>query len=334
MIQFTAKQISEFLSGTVEGDGDRPVRNVAGIEDAKEGDLCFLGDPKYLHYLATTRASAVLMSRHIVYDGKTPATIIRVDNARAAMAMLLGEVARVLNPPRRGIEEGAYISEDVEVPEDAYIGAGAYIGQGVHLGQGVQIYPQTFIGDRSIIGDHSVLYAGVKVYHNCCIGNNCIVHSGAVIGSDGFGFEPDEKGVYHKVPQIGTVIIEDDVEIGANTTVDRAMMGETRIRRNTKIDNLCQIAHNVQIGESTILCAQVGIAGSTKIGSHCTLTGQVGVTGHIEIADGCMFGAKSGVAGTIRKAGQYMGMPAIEANRWRRAQAVYRRLPDIYKQLP
>ena len=327
-MEFSANQISQLLGGTVEGDGNRTVHNVAGIETAQAGDLCFLGDDKYIHYLADTKASVVLLSRNIAFDGRTSATIILVDNARAAMAALLGEVAKVLNPPRRGVEAGAHISEDVSVPDDAYIGAGAYIGKGVRLGAGVQVYPQTYIGDGVVVGDRTVLYAGVKVYYGCRVGNDCILHSGVVIGSDGFGFEPDEQGVYHKVPQIGTVVIEDDVEIGANTTVDRAMMGETRIGKNTKIDNLC-----VQIGESTVLCAQVGIAGSTKIGSHCTLTGQVGVAGHIEIADGCMFGAKSGVAGTIRKAGQYMGMPAIEANRWRKAQAVYRRLPDIYRKL-
>lgn len=332
-MKFSAKQISALLGGTIEGDGERKVWNVSGIESAKEGDLCFLGDAKYVHYLEETKASVVLLSRGIDFAGKSNATIIRVDNARGAMAMLLGEVAKVLNPAKKGVEKGAFVSEGVDVPEDAYIGSGAYIAKGVRLGAGVQIYPQTYIGDGVAIGDGSVLYAGVKVYYGCRIGKGCILHSGVVIGSDGFGFEPDEQGVYHKVPQIGTVVIEDDVEIGANTTVDRAMMGETRIRRNTKIDNLCQIAHNVQIGESTVLCAQVGIAGSTKVGSHCTLTGQVGVAGHIEIADGCMFGAKSGVAGTIRKAGQYMGMPAIEANRWRRAQAVYRRLPDIYRKL-
>lgn len=332
-MQFSANQISQLLGGTVEGDGGRMVSNVAGIENAGEGDLCFLCEDKYVRYLPETRASVVLLSRGIAFDGQTGATLVRVENARAAMALLLGEVAKAMNPPRKGVEPGAFVSEGVEVPEDAYIGAGAYIGRSVRIGKGVQVYPQTYIGDGAVIGDRTVLYAGVKIYYGCRIGCGCILHSGAVIGSDGFGFEPDGQGVYHKVPQIGTVVIEDDVEIGANTTVDRAMMGETRIGRNTKIDNLCQIAHNVRIGESTVLCAQVGIAGSSKIGSRCTLTGQVGVAGHIEIADGCVFGAKSGVAGTIRKAGQYMGMPAIEAGRWRRAQAVFRRLPEIYRQL-
>ena len=333
MLAFSARQISPLLGGSIEGDADRSVHNVSGIETAKEGDLCFLCDAKYLPYLATTQASVVLLSRQLVYEGTTQATLIRVDNARGAMAVLLGEVAKVLNPPRHGVETGAVVSEGVTVPEDAYIGAGAYIGKGVQLGKGVQIYPQAYVGDGVHIGDGTVLYAGVKVYYGCLIGANCILHSGAVIGSDGFGFEPDADGVLRKVPQIGRVVIEDDVEIGANTTVDRAMMGETRIGRNTKIDNLCQVGHNVQIGESTVLCAQVGIAGSTRVGSHCMLTGQVGVAGHLEIADGCVIGAQSGVSHSLTAAGQYMGSPALDAARWRRAQAVYRRLPELYKKI-
>lgn len=333
MIEFSANQISQLLGGSVEGDGNRTVHNVAGIETAKEGDLCFLGEAKYLPLLRTTQASVVLLSRGLDYDGATAATLIRVDNARGAMAMLLREVAKVLNPARHGVEQGAYVSEGVTIPADAYIGAGAYIGKGVQLGKGVQIYPQTYVGDGVKIGDNTVLYAGVKVYYGCLIGSQCILHSGVVIGSDGFGFEPDSDGVLQKVPQIGRVVIEDDVEIGANTTVDRAMMGETRIGKNTKIDNLCQIAHNVQIGEGTVLCAQVGIAGSTRVGSHCMLTGQVGVAGHIEIADGVVVGAQSGVSHSLPKAGQYMGSPAMDAARWRRAQAVYRRLPELYKKI-
>jgi len=207
----------------------------------------------------------------------------------------------------------------VSVPANAYVGAFAYIGKNVRLGKGVQIYPHVFIGDNVVIGDNTILYAGVKVYAHCRVGADCILHAGVVIGSDGFGFEPDAQGVNQKIPQIGNVLIEDDVEIGANTTIDRAMMGSTIIRRNVKIDNLVQIGHNVEVGESTFLCAQVGIAGSSKIGKHCILTGQVGVAGHIEIADNCIFGAQSGIAGNIRKPGQYMGSPAIDASIWRRA---------------
>ena len=211
------------------------------------------------------------------------------------------------------------MSEGVILPEEAYVGAFTYIGKNVRIGKGVQLYPNVYIGDNVTIGDHTVLYAGVKVYYNCIIGANCILHAGVVIGSDGIGFEPDAQGVNQKIPQIGNVVIEDDVEIGANTTVDRAMMGSTIIRRNAKIDNLVQVAHNVEVGESTFLCAQVGIAGSSKIGKHCILAGQVGIAGHIEIADNCIFGAQTGVPNSVKKPGMYMGYPAIDASVWRRA---------------
>ena len=197
----------------------------------------------------------------------------------------------------------------------------------------MQIYPHTYIGDNVRIGDNTILYSGVKIYYNCVVGQDCILHAGVVVGSDGFGFEPDTKGVNQKLPQIGNVIIEDDVEIGANTTVDRAMMGSTIIRRNTKIDNLVQVAHNVEVGESTFLCAQVGIAGSTKVGAHCILAGQVGVAGHIEVTDNCVFGAQSGIAGSVRKAGMYQGSPAIDAMNWRRSSVGFKQLPDIMKRL-
>jgi len=321
------------LGGEIIGDKSRMVGNVAGLEVAKAGDLCFLGDDKYLPYLTTTQASVVLISRGIAYEGETSATLIRVENARGAMAQLLSAVAEVLNPKRRGIEQPAYITEGVAVPEDAYIGAMAYIGRNVRLGKGVQIYPQVYIGDNVVIGDNTILYPGVKIYYNCQVGKDCILHAGVVIGSDGFGFEPDAQGIYHKVPQIGVVVIEDDVEIGANTTIDRAMMGETRIKKNTKLDNLIQIGHNVQVGESTVLCAQVGVAGSSTIGNHCMLTGQVGVAGHINIVDGCVFGGQSGVTGNIKKPGMYIGTPAIEAGVGRRVMAVMKHLPEMWEKI-
>ena len=235
------------------------------------------------------------------------------------MGQLLGLVSKAMSPAKKGVEQPCFIAEGVTVPEDAYVGAFAYIGKNVRLGAGVQIYPNVYIGENVTIGDHTVLYAGVKVYAHCVIGKDCVLHAGVVVGSDGFGFEPDAAGVNHKIPQIGNVIIEDDVEIGANSTIDRAMMGSTIIRKNAKLDNLVQIAHNVEIGESTFCCAQVGVAGSTKVGKHCVLAGQVGVAGHIEIADNCVFGAQSGVANNVRKPGTYMGYPAIDANIWRRA---------------
>ena len=323
-MEFSAQQIAVVLGGKLLGNPNAKVSDVAPIESAQAQHLAFITEEKYMPYLETTQAGVVLVTKSLMDNYPSPISpqqtaIIIVENARAAMGQLLGLVSKTMNPPRKGIEQPAFISEGVQVPEDAYIGAFAYIGKNVKLGKGVQIYPHVFIGDNVIIGDHTVLYDGVKVYYNCQVGAHCILHAGVVVGSDGFGFEPDAQGVNQKIPQIGNAIIEDDVEIGANTTVDRAMMGSTIIHRNVKIDNLVQIAHNVEVGESTFLCAQVGIAGSTKIGKHCILAGQVGVAGHIEIADNCVFGAQTGVPNSIRKAGVYMGYPAIDASIWRRA---------------
>ena len=332
-MEFSAQQIAMLLGGKVTGDSNRKVSDVGPIESAHEGQLSFLCDAKYLPYLPQTGASIVLMTESIVFDGQTNATLIRVENARAAMGQLLALVAKAMNPAKQGVEQPSFISEGVAVPEDAYIGAFAYIGKNVQLGKGVQIYPHTYIGDNVKIGDNTILYSGVKVYYNCVIGQDCILHAGVVIGSDGFGFEPDAKGVNQKLPQIGNVIIEDDVEIGANTTVDRAMMGSTIIHRNAKLDNLVQVAHNVEVGESTFMCAQVGVAGSTKVGSHCVLAGQVGVAGHITIADNCVFGAQSGIANHVKKSGMYQGSPIIDAMNWRRSVVGFKQLPDLMKRL-
>ena len=321
------------LGGKVTGDANRKVSDVGPIESAHEGQLSFLCDAKYLPHLPQTGASVVLMTESIPFDGETNATLIRVENARAAMGQLLSLVAKAMNPAQKGVEQPSFVSEGVVIPDDAYIGAFAYIGKNVQLGKGVQIYPHTYIGDNVKIGDNTILYSGVKVYYNCVIGKDCILHAGVVVGSDGFGFEPDAKGVNQKLPQIGNVIIEDDVEIGANTTIDRAMMGSTIIRRNAKLDNLVQVAHNVEIGESTFMCAQVGVAGSTKVGSHCILAGQVGVAGHITIADNCVFGAQSGIANHVKKSGMYQGSPIIDAMNWRRSVVGFKQLPDIMKRL-
>ena len=332
-MEFSAQQIAMLLGGKIIGDANRKVSDVGPIESAHEGQLSFLCDAKYLPHLSQTGASVVLMTDSITFEGETNATLIRVENARAAMGQLLALVAKAMNPAKQGIEQPCFVSEGVTIPEDAYIGAFAYIGKNVQLGKGVQIYPHTYIGDNVKIGDNTILYSGVKVYYNCVIGKDCILHAGVVIGSDGFGFEPDAKGVNQKLPQIGNVIIEDDVEIGANTTVDRAMMGSTIIRRNAKLDNLVQVAHNVEIGESTFMCAQVGVAGSTKVGGHCILAGQVGVAGHINIADNCIFGAQSGVANNVKKSGMYQGSPAIDAMNWRRSSVGFKQLPDLMKKI-
>ena len=332
-MEFSAQQIAMLLGGKIMGDANRKVSDVGPIESAHEGQLSFLCDAKYLPHLSQTGASVVLMTDSIVFEGETNATLIRVENARAAMGQLLSLVAKAMNPAKQGVEQPSFVSEGVAIPEDAYIGAFAYIGKNVQLGKGVQIYPHTYIGDNVKIGDNTILYSGVKVYYNCVIGKDCILHAGVVIGSDGFGFEPDAKGVNQKLPQIGNVIIEDDVEIGANTTVDRAMMGSTIIHRNAKLDNLVQVAHNVEIGESTFMCAQVGVAGSTKVGGHCILAGQVGVAGHITIADNCVFGAQSGIANNVKKSGMYQGSPIIDAMNWRRSVVGFKQLPDLIKKI-
>lgn len=333
MMKFSAQQIAALLGGKVIGDANRLVWDVGSIENAQEGQLSFVCDAKYIVHLPQTKASVVLMTESIRFEGETNATLILVENARSAMGQLLTLVAKAMNPDKKGIEQPCFINEGVVIPEDAYIGAFTHIGKNVQLGKGVQIYPHTYIGDNVCIGDNTILYSGVKIYYNCVIGKHCILHAGVIVGSDGFGFEPDANGVNQKLPQIGNVIIEDDVEIGANTTVDRAMMGSTIIRRNAKIDNLVQVAHNVEVGESTFLCAQVGIAGSTKVGAHCVLAGQVGVAGHIEITERCIFGAQSGVAGNVRKSGMYQGSPAIDAMNWRRSSVGFKQLPDMMKKL-
>ena len=332
-MEFSAQQIAMLLGGKITGDANRKVSDVGPIESAQEGQLSFLCDAKYIHHLSNTNASVVLMTESIAFDDKINATLIRVENARAAMGQLLSLVAKAMNPSKQGVEQPSFVSEGVQVPDDAYIGAFAYIGKNVQIGKGVQIYPHTYIGDNVKIGDNTILYSGVKVYYNCVIGKDCILHAGVVIGSDGFGFEPNAQGVNQKLPQIGNVIIEDDVEIGANTTVDRAMMGSTFIRRNAKLDNLVQVAHNVEIGESTFMCAQVGVAGSTKVGGHCILAGQVGVAGHITIADNCVFGAQSGIANHVKKPGLYQGSPIIDAMNWRRSVVGFKQLPDLMKKL-
>jgi UDP-3-O-[3-hydroxymyristoyl] glucosamine N-acyltransferase len=326
-MEFSAQQIAALLGGALYGNANAKVSDVAPVEQAQSHHLAFITEEKYLPFLETTKAGVILITRSVVEgkiafpegEGKAGPAVILVDNARGAMGQLLGIVSKAMNPPKRGIEQPSFVSEGVTIPDDAYVGAFAYIGKNVQLGKGVQIYPNVYIGDNVQIGDNTILYAGVKIYAHCVVGKDCILHAGVVVGSDGFGFEPDAQGVNQKIPQIGNVIIEDDVEIGANTTIDRAMMGSTIVRKNAKIDNLVQIAHNVEVGESTFLCAQVGIAGSTKVGKHCILAGQVGVAGHIEITDNCIFGAQTGIPNSIRKPGQYMGYPAIDAGTWRRA---------------
>lgn len=337
-MEFSASQIAMLLGGKIIGDGNKKVSDVAPIEQAAEGKLSFLCDEKFVGELAHIEGGVVLISKPLLISPggeeiipETGATLILVENARGAMAELLKLVAKAMNPAKKGIEQPSFVSEGVEIPEDAYVGAFAYIGKNVKIGKGAQIYPQVYVGDNCVIGENTILYSGVKIYYNCVVGKDCILHSGCVVGADGFGFEPDQNRVNQKVPQIGNVIIEDDVELGANTCVDRAMMGSTIVRKNAKVDNLVQIAHNCQVGESDFLCAQVGLAGSTNIGKHCILTGQVGVAGHLTIADDCIFGAKSGISSDVKKPGMYQGAPIMDAITFRRASAVIKQLPDMYR---
>lgn len=333
-MKFTAQQIAAFVGGEVIGNPSVEVHDVSPIEQGLAGTLSYVTDQRFMPALAGTGASVVLLTRDL-YDASLTcsATLILVPNARQAIGQLLQGVAEFLRPRKKGVEQPSHIDESVALPDDAYIGAFAYIGKGVKLGKGVQIYPQAYIGDYTTIGDNTIIYSGVKIYDHCTVGRDCIIHSGCVIGADGFGFEPDAEGINRKIPQIGVVVIEDDVEIGANTTIDRAMMGETRVKTNVKIDNLVQVAHNVQVGESTFLCSQVGIAGSSSVGKHCILAGQVGVANRVSVADNVICGAQAGVAGSIRQAGTYQGSPAMDAGNWRRAAVVFKYLPDMRRDI-
>ena len=323
-----------FLHGEVIGDPNAKVNDLAKIEEGQPGKLSFLSNPKYTEYLYTTQSSIVLLDTSIEVDSAktyTP-TLVKVADARAAMGLLLNMVQEALNPKKRGIEQPAFIAEGVSVPEDAYVGAFAYIAKGATIGEGSQIYPQTYIGENVKIGKNCLIYAGVKIYHDCVIGDNCILHSGCVIGADGFGFAPVD-GQLQKISQIGNVILEGDNEIGANTCIDRAVMGHTVVGKGTKMDNLVQIGHNVVMEQNNIFCSQVGVAGTTKIGAWNTFAGQVGVAGQLTIGNQNVFGAQSGIPGNIKDGQVLMGTPVIPAKEWAR-QAVYlKRLPDMQKDI-
>lgn len=309
-MKVTAGQIAALVKGDVEGDPNIIINNFSKIEEGQDGCITFLANPKYLHYAYTTKASAILVHKDFVAEKPITATLIKVDDPYATLAELL-KMVQSQNAPKEGVESPVYISEGVEVPEGIYLGAFSYLGAGVKIGRNVKIYPQCYVGDNVTIGDNTILYAGVKIYYNCEIGSNCILHSGVVVGGDGFGFAPD-NGKYTKIAQIGNVIIEDDVEIGANTAVDRATMGSTIIRRGVKLDNLIQIAHNVEVGEHTVMAAQVGISGSTKIGHHNMIGGQCGLAGHITVGNNNKIGAQSGIHSNIGDEKSLIGYPAVD----------------------
>lgn len=329
-MKLTPKLIASYINGTVEGDENTPIVGFAKIEEAKPGEITFIANPKYSHFIYQTKASAVLVSNDFNVEGEVSPVLIRVADPYVALADLLNKMQSG-RQKRSGIEQPCFISEGVEIPEDAYIGAFAYIGKGASIGKGAQIYPQAYVGDGVSIGEESVIRSGVRIYEECEIGSRCIIHSGCVIGADGFGFAPLPDGTYEKIPQIGKVVIEDDVEIGANTTVDRATFGCTRIGRGTKLDNLIQVAHNVEIGRGNVMAAQVGIAGSTKIGDYNQIGGQVGLAGHIRIGNMNQIGAQSGIATNVGDKKRMLGTPAMDAMLYAKTSVYIKRLGELFR---
>ena len=331
-MEFSAKQIAEFIHGKIEGDEDATVNTFAKIEEGKKGAISFLSNPKYTHYLYDTESSVVLVDEALELTRQTKATLIRVSNAYESVAKLL-QLYESMKPKKQGIDSMAFVSSTAKIGEGCYVGAFAYIGDNVEIGDNCQIYPHATIYDNTKIGNNCIIYPNASIYHDCRIGNNVTLHSGCVIGADGFGFAPSQDG-YDKIPQIGIVTIEDNVEIGANTCVDRSTMGSTYIRNGVKLDNLIQIAHNVEVGKNTVMAAQVGVAGSTKVGEWCMFGGQVGMAGHITIADRTNVGAQAGIPGNVRKPDTtILGTPAYDAKGFMRSSAIFRKLPDMYAQL-
>jgi len=331
-MQFSAQDIAGLLKGTVEGDPSVTVGTLAKIEEGHSGALSFLSNPKYEQYLYTTDASIVIVNNDLQLAQPVKATLIRVENAYSAFSVLL-EQYNTFKLAKSGIEEPCFIHPSAKLGQNVYVGAFAYIGPDVKIGDNSKIYPHTYIGDNVTIGDNTTLFANVKVYFDCVIGNKVTIHSGTVIGSDGFGFAPNADGTYTKVAQIGNVVLEDDVEIGSNTTVDRATMGSTIIRKGVKLDNLIQIAHNVEIGRNTVIAAQTGISGSTKIGENVILGGQVGVAGHLSIAKGTQVQAQSGLGRNTQENTKWGGSPAFAFGANARSNVVLQRLPDLEKKI-
>jgi len=333
-MEFTVGQIADLLGGQIEGDAAGKIRALAKIEDAEAGSLAFLSNLKYEHFIYKTGATAVIVAKDLVLKEPVSPALIRVDDPYSSFTRLLEEYQKALAAAKTGVENPAFIGENSTIGENFYRGAFSYIGHGCQIGQNVKIYPQVYIGDQVQIGDNTTIYAGARLYANTIIGRNCTIHAGAVIGSPGFGFAPQKDGTYRDIPQTGNVILEDNVNIGANTTIDCATLGSTIIKEGTKIDNLVQIAHNVEVGKHTVIASQTGISGSTKIGNNCVLAGQVGIVGHISIADKTTIGAQSGVSKSISESGLIIqGSPAFDYKQNLRSLAVFRKLPELQKQL-
>ncbi len=332
-MKFKASDIAGFLQGEVVGDSNVVVTSVSKIEEGAPGTLAFLANPKYEHYLYQTKASIVLVNKSMTLRKEVPATLIKVDDAYQAFASLLDLYVQAKKDTRQGIEQPSYIDPSASTGEDIYVGTFTTIGKNTKIGKGVKIFPQVHIGDDVTIGDDCIIYAGARIYDDSVIGSHCIIHSGAVIGSDGFGFAPTDNGSYKKIPQIGNVVLEDHVEIGANTTIDCGTVGSTIIRTGAKIDNLVQIAHNCEVGENTVIAAQTGLAGTTKVGKNCRFGGQVGLAGHLTIGDNVEIGAQSGVSRSIKDNESLLLTPAFNIKDAAKSAIIFRNLPDMRKDL-
>lgn len=328
-MEFTAEAIAGFLKGEIEGNPEIKVSTVAKIEEGHSGALSFLANPKYEHYIYSTESSIVLVNKSFVPSSGIKATLIRVDNAYEAFATLLRLVDQS-KPRKKGIHPTAVIETSAKIGSDVFIGPYSYIGENCVIGDGCSVYPNSYIGDNTKLGNNCTLNPGVTIYHDCVIGEGCIIHAGSVIGGDGFGFAPQSESEYMKIPQLGNVILEDHVEIGANVTIDRATMGSTIIRKGVKLDNLIQIGHNVEVGENTVMAAQTGIAGSSKIGKNCMFGGQVGISGHVKVSNGTKIGAQAGIPGDIREENSVLlGTPAFDLKQFLRSTVVFKKLPEM-----
>ena len=328
-MEFSAKQIAEFIHGTIVGDENATVHTFAKIEEGVPGAISFLSNPKYTHYIYETKSSIVLVNNDFTPEKPVSATLIKVANAYESVAKLL-TLYEMSKPRKTGIHPLAFIDPTAKVGKDVYIGAFAFVGENATVGDGTAIHPHATVCENATVGENSILYPNVTIYHDCRVGNRCILHAGCVIGADGFGFAPTPEG-YEKIPQIGIVIVEDDVEIGANTCVDRSTMGATIVHRGVKLDNLIQIAHNVEVGSHTVMASQVGVAGSTKVGEWCMFGGQVGLAGHIHVGNHINIGAQSGVPSTVK--GDHrniLGSPAIDARQFFKCSAAYKNLPEMF----
>ncbi|WP_243471992.1 UDP-3-O-(3-hydroxymyristoyl)glucosamine N-acyltransferase [Winogradskyella sp. MH6] len=331
-MKFTAEQIAGILEGTVVGDPNIEVSKLAKIEEGTKGSLTFLANPKYKSYIYTTKSSITIVNSDFEPEETISTTLIKVEDAYGAFTKLL-EYYNQIKLNKSGIEQPSFVSDSAKIGDDIYIGAFTYIGDNVKLGNNVKIFPNSYIGDNVTVGDNTIVFSGGKIYSDCIIGNNCVINSGAIIGADGFGFAPNEKGEYSKVPQIGNVILEDFVDVGAGTTIDRATLGSTVIRRGVKLDNQIQIAHNVEIGKNTVIAAQTGIAGSTKIGENCQIGGQVGIVGHISIGNNVKIQAQSGIGRHVKDNEVLQGSPALTYGDYNKSYVYFKNLPKIVKSI-